>query len=288
MRGNVTLSQSKAVLLPVLLVAALAWPGCGREESDPAPETTQEASTTTEGNTQEEPAGPPLGFAEPKETLDEAQERIAEAVASEDCETVNELNPLSRPTLATDERCEYLRRIDGRHVTGASEYGEAGAVIDYATGIGTVSAVLIRDEDGLYHVAFLNPFNKSESVGTPYAKEFDDAAKDAIRALRERDCDAYLEVVFRRFGRGAGDEDAICSFVEENPVANLFEAQPDARVEKAGGNSAYAFYEVGTPGAALVMVLARADEDVAPPDAPELPEGAAKYGYVDIYRVNSR
>jgi hypothetical protein len=275
-----------------VLAAALVSAGCGGGDD----ETTSGGSTTaptTTGAQQEatggdHPGAPPLGPAEARESVGEAQDRIAEAISSGDCDAINELNPLSRPALDTPERCEFLKRLDGLQALGAEEYGDAGAVIDYEGGVRTISAVLIRDEDGLFHIAFLNAFNDYETVDTPYAKQFDAVAKQAIEALERGDCPAYEKAAFRRFGRGSLDPASLCDYAKANPIGNLIEAQPDAKLERAGGSDAYAFFTLGTPGLNMTLVFAREQEQGAPPEAAELPADAAKYGYVDVYRTNAR
>jgi hypothetical protein len=270
-------------------LAALAA-GCGGGgDEEPTTETAAQGTTPAGGEDDgEAPAAEPLGPAEAKESIDEAEQRIADAVASDDCDTVNELNPISRPSLNTPERCRYMRRLDRLEATGAEEYGNAGAVIDYKSGARTLGAVLVRDSDGLFHVAFVNQFNEGESVGTPYAHEFDKAARLALKSLETKDCERYLEVVWRRTGRGAAGKEVACEYVEQNPVANLLEAQPGAKYERAGGNSTYAFYTLSTPPVNLTFVFARQSDQGAPPKAPPLPKDAGEYVLVDIYRTNDR
>ena len=224
-----------------------------------------------------------------RESVKEAEERIGSLLASGDCDAINELNPVSRQeALNTEARCESLKRLDGLEVRGAEEYGDAGAVIDYAYGSRTASAVLIRDRDGRFHLAFIDLFRGVPSVDTKLAKQFDGATERAVEALAKKDCDAFLDVAHRRFGRGAGSREQICTYVEQNPIANLFEAYPKAKTKRLGGNEAYAFYSVRTPGVYNTVVLAQQTEKGAPPNAPPLPKGAAEYGYVDAYVTNTR
>ena len=123
-------------------------------------------------------AAPPRRAAEPpnprcreaKESIGEAQKRIDDALASKDCKRINDLNPLGRPGLSSAQRCAYLSQLAGLTPVGAEEYGDAGAVIDYKQGDRTIDAVLIRDADGRYTIAFFNPFNGRKTVGTPYAQ----------------------------------------------------------------------------------------------------------------------
>jgi 4-amino-4-deoxy-L-arabinose transferase-like glycosyltransferase len=224
-----------------------------------------------------------------RESVKEAKKKITTLLASDECDRINELNPVSRQQfLDTKDRCESLKRLDGLKVRGAEPYGDAGAVIDYASGSRTISAVLIRDRDGLFHVAFIDGLRGVPSADTKLAKQFDGAAERGVKALANRDCDAFLDVAHRRFGRGAGSRDQVCPRVDENPIAKLFEAYPKAKTKRLGGNEAYGFYSVSTPGVHVTAVLARQTEKGAPAEAPPLPKAAAKYGYVDDYVTNLR
>jgi hypothetical protein len=224
-----------------------------------------------------------------QESVKDAEKNIMFLLASDDCDAINELNPVSRQeVLNTEERCESLKRLDGLKVRGAEEYGDGGAVIDFASGKRAVSAVLIRDQDGRFHVAFIDLFRGVPSVDTKLAKQFDDAAERAVEALADKDCDAFVDVAYRRFGRGAGSTEQVCPRVEQNPFASAFEAYPKAKVKRLGGNEAYAFYSVSTPGVHYTIVLAHETEKGAPKGAPPLPKGAAEYGFVDAYVTNTR
>jgi Dolichyl-phosphate-mannose-protein mannosyltransferase len=224
-----------------------------------------------------------------RESVKEAEERISNVVASDDCDAINELNPVSRQEfLNTEARCMILKRLDGLKARGAEEYGDAGAVIDYASGPRTITAVLIRDQDGLYHIAFIDFSRGVRSVDTGFAKQFDDTARRAVSALKKRDCDDFVDVAYRRSGPGAGDKKQICTFVDKNPIAARFEAYPKAKTKRIGGNEGYAFYSVGTPAAHHTLVLAQQTEARAPPKAPELPKGAEEHAFVDAYLTNTR
>ena len=224
-----------------------------------------------------------------QESIGEAEKKIRFLLASDDCDAINELNPVSRQEfLNTEVRCELLKRLDGLKVRGAEEYGDAGAVIDFASGKRTVSAVLIRDRDGLFHVAFIDLLRGVPSVDTRFAKQFDGAAERAVEALADKECNAFLDVAYRSPGRFAGGREQVCTFVEQNPIANAFEAYPKAKTKRLGGNEAYAFYSVRTPGVYNTVVLAQQTEKGAPPEAPPLPKGAAEYGFVDAIVTNTR
>lgn len=242
--------------------------------------------------TPDETTPPDLEPPEAKESISEAERRIAKTVSSDDCDAINELNPLSRPQLRTDRRCDYLKRIDGLDVLAAEDYGNLGGVIDYRRGAGVISAVLIRDSDGLFHVAFLDAFRGEPSAGTKAPPEFDRAADRAVKALEDGDCEAFLEVASRRFGAGVGSDSKVCNRIENSRVAAAREASPDAELEPLGGNGGYAFYGLASPGAYLVIVTAQQVEsdatDRLSSEIADLPEGASEHAYVDAYRANTR
>ena len=270
----------------IAVSALLLIAGCG-ESGDSEDETTGAEETTTE---QPEPAADaePLGPPKAKESIKEAEARIAKAVASDDCDVVNELIPTSRSQLATDIRCEYLRRLDGLEVLGSESF-PGGGVIDYQFGDRVLTAILPVDTDGLYHVALYDPFNPKESVGTKPAKQFDAAADAAVEALADGDCDAYVAILHRRFGRGAAaPENQICDLVEPNQVQAVRKVDPSAEPESLGGNGSYAFYSLGTPGYNLTLVLARQTDEGVPEGVEPLPKDAAEYAYVDAYLTNRK
>jgi len=285
-----------SIALVVGAAALLGWLGGDDESENDNGSTVQKQAAAGKGASQQQGAAGKeagkQGLMKPtaaQESVKEAEGKIMFLLDSDDCEAINELNPVSRQeVLNTEERCEYLKRLDGLKVRGAEEYGDAGAVIDFASGKRTVSAVLIRDQDGLLHVAFIDLFRGVPSVDTKLAKQFDDAAERAVEALADKDCDAFLDVAYRRFGRGAGSTEQVCPRVEENPIAALFEAYPKAKVKRLGGNEAYGFYSVSTPAVHYTIVLAHETEKGAPPEAPPLPKGAAEYGFVDAYPTNTR
>jgi hypothetical protein len=262
----------------------VAWLSGDDESENDSRSTVQQAAAGKEAS-QQRLVTPPAA----RESIGKAEDRIKFLVATDDCDAINELNPVSRQQfLNTKDRCESLRRLDGLKVREAETYGDAGAVIDYANGKRTASAVLIRDQDGLFHVAFIDFFRGVPSVDTKLAKQFDGAADRAVKALANKDCDAFLDVASLRFGRGAGSRDQVCTFVEQNPIPNLFEAYPGAKAKRLGGNEGYGFYSVSTPAVHYTLVLAQQSEKRAPPKARPLPNGAAEYGFVDAYPTNSR
>jgi hypothetical protein len=285
-----------SITLVIAAAALVGWLG-GDDESDNdnGPNVQAPGAAGTEASQQQGAAGKEAGqqaLMKPpaaQESIGEAEKKIMFLLASDDCDAINELNPVSRQEfINTEERCALLKRLDGLKVRGAEVYGDAGAVIDFASGKRTVSAVLIRDRDGLFHIAFVDLFRGVPSVDTKLAKQFDDAAERAVKALAKKDCDAFLDVAYQRTGRFAGSREQVCTFVEQNPIANAFEAYPNAKTKRLGGNEGYGFYSVSTPGVHYTIVLAHETEKGAPPEAPPLPKGAPEYGFVDAYVTNTR
>jgi hypothetical protein len=235
------------------------------------------------------PDAPKSGAPAMNETVDQAVERIADVLSSGDCDQINELNPPSRPKLATESRCKALQGLAGLEVEGAAAYGKVAGVVDYKRGDRTVSALLIGDADGRFHVAFIDAFLGVPSVGTERAGELDAAAEGAVRALRRRDCAAFLEVAYRRFGFAGGSDAEVCARVEANPLAAL-DPDGEARLELLGGNAGYAFYGLDTGTSYLIVIAARQTEAGLPETVPEqtarLPAGAPEYGYLDAVQTN--
>jgi hypothetical protein len=263
---------------------ALSLAGCagfGDEGSDEPAETDETLPRASGSN----PPGPPAM----EETIEEATKRIESVLSSGDCEQIHGLNPLSRPKLATESRCEALQRLAGLEVKGAEAYGEVAGVIDYVRGDRTVSALLVGDADGRFHIAFIDAFRGVPSVGTGRAAEFDDAAEAAVRALRRHDCAEFLDAAYRRFGFAGGTDDEVCERVETNPLAAL-DPNARARLERLGGNAGYAFYGLDTKDSYLTLIAARQTRagvpDTLPPEIARLPAGAPEYGFVDALRTN--
>src|SRR5918996_6501443 len=198
-----------SITLVIAAAALVAWlSGDDESENDNASAVQTQGAAGTEASRQQGAAGKEVGqqaLMKPpaaQESIGEAEKKIRFLLASDDCDAINELNPVSRQEfLNTEDRCELLKRLDGLKVRGAEEYGDAGAVIDFASGKRTVSAVLIRDQDGLFHVAFIDLLRGVPSVDTRFAKQFDGAAERAVEALADKDCDAFLDVAYRRPGR---------------------------------------------------------------------------------------
>jgi hypothetical protein len=221
----------------------------------------------------------------PKESIDEAQTRIKGTLSSGDCDRIAKLNPLGHPTLDNPKRCAALKRLASLDATGAAAY-LGGGIIDYAVGPRTLAAILVVDSDRLYHVALLDPFVGKPSIGTPFAPQFDAAARKVAKALAHRDCHGFLAVASRRIGPGALNRKQLCP-LPKNPFSVIGEQSPSAKPKRLGGNADFAFYSYGTPGVNYTLLFARESNEGLPPTLPKVPKGAATYAYLGIYPTNS-
>ncbi len=259
-----------ATLFAALVAVVALATGCGGSD-DPPPE---------------QPLPLPSGAGPPKlkETVQEAVQRIESTLSSGDCNQINELNPISRPNLSTEARCRALQGLSGLEVKAAAAYGEVAAVVDYRRGDRIVSALLVGESDGRFHIAFIDSFRGVPSVGTPRARELDSAAERAVRALRRGDCEGFLEVAFRRFGFAGGTDAEVCERIPGSPVASL-DSDGAVRLKVLGGNAGYAFYGIDTRDAYLTVIAAQQTEsglpDTVPDEVARLPAGAPEYGYLD-------
>ena len=208
-----------------------------------------------------------------KESIDEAIVRIEDALASGDCNKINELNPLGRPGLATKQRCEVLRRLTDLKVTGAEQYGRLGAVVGFERGLQTLNAVMLRDSDGLLHIALIEALTGKAATKGELARQFEAVADDGVSALADRDCAAFIDVAYKGFGIGSSPEDEVCPRVEDNVVAALLESGGEDEPVELAGSSTYAFFGLRTPASFITLIAAGDGES---------------YGIVDALRTNPR
>ena len=282
----------------VLFAVSLMVGGCGSDDSSdtttrPEGPTAGGATTTGggggggDGTVELKPLSPPV----PEESIKEAEKRISDLLEAGNCERIAELSPLSRTAADADveARCNlYETRLRNAEPTDSEEFGRGGGVIDYESPAGEFSALMVLDSDGLYHIAFVDPFLGEASVGSKPADEWDKVVDSALEAMRDRDCDAYLKVANRRFGPGALDKSAACDYVDANPIADLYEANPDAEPEELGANADYAIHGIAGPGAFYALLLARESDANLPENAEPLPKDAPEYSFAGAIRTNVR
>ena len=261
----------RAGLLTVV-ATALALASCGREPS-PDPGASPEEKLTAE------PLAPPRA----KETIEDATTRFTKALDAGNCTEISEFNFSSRPIADERARCEGLVTLLGGRKTLGSEELDAGGVADFEYGESGASAVFVVEDDGRHHLAYVDTLLDGESVGTRAAGGFDPAAEGAFAALRDRDCDAFIEVANPRHGPGAAERGAICDYVRANPVPGLVKAFPELEPVRLGANADYALYSLATPRQFWTMVLGRAeDPEILSESYEPLPADAPEFGFVDL------
>ncbi len=275
------LGSMKSLWLAVAACAALALASCGREPTpDPVAPGAEAETSEAEG----EPLPPPRAI----ESLDDATNRLRKALEAGGCEDISAFNLSSRPTADEEARCNVLiALLGGSKVLGSEEF-KAGGVADFDYGETGASAVFVVEDDGRYHLAYVDTLLQGVSAGTRPAREFDAAAAAAFVALRDRDCAAFAEVANPRHGPGALDGDAACDYVEANPVPGLAASDPELEPELLGANADYALYGLATPEEFVTMVLGRAeDPEDLPASYDPLPEDAPEFGFVDLITVSA-
>ncbi|MGH2950784.1 MAG: hypothetical protein ACRDKX_01915 [Solirubrobacterales bacterium] len=292
MSNGMTFPRRGVGLPPLLLLIIAVFAGCGGSDSGDG--STGGGSTPTKDSdpkagrsAQQAPTpGPP----EAVESIQDAQERFAEAISSGDCDQIGEIayGGADVPQEVIDARCEqYKTRFKNAEAQDVERFGAGGGVIDYSDPAGGFSTVLVLDQEGLYHVLFIDPFLGGKSVGTEPTEEWDEAVDEAVHALRDRDCAALLAVASDRFGPGAHDKSAACGFVDKNPIAAAFDADPKAKLEGLGANGDYAFYGLSGPNAYYVLVMARQSDEDKPPKAEPLPKDPPEYAFARVVRTNT-
>ena len=255
------------------LVLAVLLFGCGSENGT--------TSVSVPASTGPLVTGKPIPPPKPRESIGEAVKRIVETMSSTNCEEVNRLTALSRPY----DACAGLQALAKVPVSGSAGYGNGGGVIQFGSGAVLRNAILIVDSDGLYHLPIIDPVTTEASVGTKFAPQFDTAAQEAVKALRDGDCDAFKRVALVRFGPGS-TPDLTCTYLAQSPLTQMLMRYPQAEAKRLGGNGVYAFYSVSSPEANYTMVLARESDTGVAPGTPPLPSDAPEFGFVEAYQTN--
>jgi len=246
---------------------ALNLSGCGGGDTS-SPQT----STTTEV---EAPEPEPLkGF----------EKEFVKALDSGECKRINALNPTTRPALSTKARCESLQLFKDFEPAKSGDYGD-GAVIDLVDKDDRqVSAIFTRETDGTLSLVLIDNLRSGRTVGTKPAKEFDAAAAEAATALREKDCDEFIDASYVRRGFAVGERQAVCDRLETFPVADLASRLPDEPPTLVGGNSEFAFYALGEGEPRVVLIMAH-QTPLSELGEAEVPKGGSEYGLLDAYPI---
>lgn len=177
-------------------------------------------------------------------------ERLAKLLATtahkRDCLEIEQLNTRSSVPFGCPAPASLRRSMRRFEIVGADSYG-SGAVVDYRSGeLRDGAAILLvtaRDRQwGVTRIGMLT----EPSTGTSDAETragYVDAVERLLAAVRDRDCEAFEEVMFV----DPGTKD-VCGtvFVSTEPLARRLRDDPDAKPRYVGGNGTYGFVELET------------------------------------------
>jgi hypothetical protein len=274
----------RAALIAVAALLATWLVACGGDDEGSS-STTTTSTRANDGPGPNPPEREPPLMGQPKvhEDVKQAVKRIKKTLASGDCDKINELNLLSRPALATERRCNLLKRFTELEVTGAVDYGKLGAVIAFQRAARTFNWIMVRDSDGLFHLAYFDLLTGPAGTEGKLDPQFEKVANKGTKALAKKNCKVFLKYANRRVGLGRSNEKITCARVKANLLARYLQRGGKPKPEQLAGGSAYAFWGVDTPGSYLTLVAAKltGPQEGIPKDAPE-------YGIVDIYQTNPR
>jgi hypothetical protein len=185
------------------------------------------------------------------ESPDRFAERFAKLLETSttkaDCAQLEQINSRSYTRFGCPTDKAMRDSMKSFEVVGSRIYG-TGAVVDYKSG---------KSSDGAAIVMFIAP-DRNWGIGRfgistpPSTKTSDDETREGfdaavdkyLTAIRERDCDAYYEMIFKN-----GDTKAkVCraAFPATSDLAKRLEANPSAKPRYQGGNSRYGFYALET------------------------------------------
>ena len=245
-----------AKVLPLLLVlaAAAGLAGCGDSGSTASGSVGPGQPTPYQVVSEGKPIGPPPA----REDINAAQRRIADVAPSGDCDRIADLYTIGSASGRTPQACQLITQIGATTPSGAEEYGKEAGVIDYSTPSRGATLVMLRQADGLFHIAFTASHDPSPSAGTPIGKGANAVAASAVEAIHDADCDRFLDLAYQEGGIGLLGKPEVCYVLANDPVHGATFDAPDAHPRRLGGNAFFAFYDLNTPRAYVLTVLARA------------------------------
>jgi hypothetical protein len=244
-------------VLPLLLVltASVGLAGCN-DNSSSAPSGSFGPSQPTPYQVVSE--GRQIGPPPDREDIKAAQRRIAATAATGDCDRIAELYTIGSASGRTPAACDLITQIGAKTPTGVEAFGKEAGVIDYSTPSRGATLVMLRQADGLLHIAFTVSHDPSPSAGTPIGPGADAVAASSVEAIHEGDCDGFLELAYRAGGIGTIKKPTVCYVLANDPIHGATFDAPDARPQPLGGNAFFAFYDLNTPRTYVLTVLVRA------------------------------
>lgn len=222
-----------------VLTAGLATTGCGGDSDGAEPD--QAAAKYSMANE------PPRTFVERTARL------LATARTRRDCAEFDQINGRSLTRFPCPPSEDLSKSMERFEVVGVEEHG-SGAIVDYTSG---------DIEDGAAIVLFVAP-DRSWAIGrfgivtepstgtsdTESRDGFRRAVDDYLAAVRETDCEAFLDVAFTT----DGNQRELCAAMPRATAGlrKRLRANPDATPRYQGGNETYGFFEFETAKPSLV------------------------------------
>jgi hypothetical protein len=289
-RSPITLAIAATAATAMIVGCGGAGAGSSSSTGSGSNDSASTGSTSTSAVHHAKPVGPPRQ----KESLADAEKRIASTVASGDCAKINAL-AVSPPKNASQQKlqksCAKLKKRLGKKPSKMQSFKGLAGVFDHAGKKRNSTAVLLRGADGLYHFAFISRFVDGPTVGTPFAPQYNEVAKSAFAALKTKNCDAFLKFAYVVTGPASKGRQRVCPRFSKNIVARTVSKTPSATPKLIGGNRYFAFY--GVNGKTYVtLVLARQAPSQRPPGTKPgklvVPKGAPEYAYVDAFATNEK
>jgi hypothetical protein len=188
---------------------------------------------------------------EPAKVFIERMTKLVETSRNKkDCAQLEQINARSVARFSCPAPKELRTSMARFEVIGAEEYGP-GAIVDYKSGTAKDGAavVLFAAPDRNWGIGRFGILTKpstetsDEESRDGYAKAVD----EFLAAIRERDCDSYVDVTFN----GDDKKDVVCqqTFPATNKLAKRLKSNPDVKPRYEGGNETFGFYslEVAKP-----------------------------------------
>lgn len=216
----------------LVAAAVIAAAGCGSGDEESTAQDKPKYSAANE---------PPKAF------IERVAKLLETATTKKDCAQLDEANLRSQTRLVCPSDKKMRTSMKSFEVVGAEQYG-TGAVIDYKSG--TVkdggAILLFATPERTWAISRFGVITPP-SVGTDDSKAragYMATAKAYLEAVRERDCDAYLDVALTR----EAPKKELCktTFTLTKPLAKRLKDDPSAKPKYVGGNGTYGFLTLET------------------------------------------
>jgi len=225
-----------ASLCLAALVGVVVAAGCG-DDGDESTAEEARSRQTVEYSAANEPV---------KVFVERLAKLLETASAKSDCAEIEDINLHSLTRFSCPPSKQLSKSMASFEVVDFEEYG-TGAVVDYRSG---------EVEDGAAVLLFVAPdrrwgISRFGIVTEPSTKTSDEDSREGyaetvdayLKAVRERDCEAYTEVVYTD-----ASGDAVCDgvFTTTEELATGLQKDRSAKPRYLGGNATFGFYSIET------------------------------------------